>query len=283
MNGIVLVIGGTGKTGSRLVTRLVQEGWRVRCASRSGKAPAGAEGIVFDWFDDSSHAAALAGVDRVYLVAPVGSNDPLAAMLPFLERAIERRVRRFVLLSSSLLEEGGPAMGQVHAFLHQNAPEWTVLRPSWFMENFSENQHSVTICAEDAIYSATGDGLVPFVAAADIAEVALRALINEVSFDSDMVLTGPEAMTYDTAAATIGAACGRPIRHICLSGEEMTARFESIGVPGDYAAMLAGLDLAIAAGAEARTTTVVEDVTGRSGMTLAAFAAENAGAWAKPA
>ena len=123
MSGIVLVIGGTGKTGGRLIERLGEEGWAARCASRSAKALPGAEGVAFDWCDPQGHDAALAGVESIYLVAPVGSNDPIEVMEPFIERAIAQGVRRLVLLSSSLIEEGGPAMGAVHALLHRRAPE----------------------------------------------------------------------------------------------------------------------------------------------------------------
>lgn len=279
MSGIVLITGGTGKTGGRLIQRLGEEGWTARCASRSTKAPTGVEGVTFDWYDAQGHDAALAGVERIYLVAPVGSNDPVDVMEPFVERAISQGVRRFVLLSSSLIEEGGPAMGAVHALLHRRAPEWAVLRPSWFMENFSIGQHAATIRDEDAIYSATDDGLVPFIAVDDIAEVAFRALTNEKAADNGLVITGPAALSYNDAAAIIGAARGRPLRHVRLTVEELIARFQVFGMARNYAAMLAGLDRAIAAGAEARTTQVVAQLTRRAPVSLDFFATRNAGLW----
>jgi ergot alkaloid biosynthesis protein len=278
MSDTILVTGGTGKTGGRLIRRLVEQGWTARCASRSGKAAAGVDGVTFDWFDAKGHAAALAGVKRVYLIAPLGSNNPIEVMQPFIELAITRGVRRFALLSSSAIEEGGPAMGAVHALLRRIAPEWAVLRPSWFMENFVE-AHLATIRDQDEIYSATDDGQVPFVAADDIAEVALRALTNDKAVNDGLVITGPKALSYGEAAAIIGAARGRPVRHVRLTGEQLTARFESFGIAHDYAAMLAGLDRAIAGGAEARTTAVVKQLTGRGAMSLEDFAARNATVW----
>jgi uncharacterized protein YbjT (DUF2867 family) len=199
-------------------------------------------------------------------------------MQPFIELAIAQGVRRFVLLSSSAIEKGGPAMGVVHALLHSIAPEWAVLRPSWFMENFVEG-HLATIRDQDAIYSATDDGLVPFIAADDIAEVAFRALTNNEALNNDLVITGPKALSYGEAAAIIGKARGRAVRHARLNGEELTARFESFGVAHDYAAMLAGLDRAIAGGAEARTTPVVAQLTGHGPISLEDFAARNAAEW----
>jgi uncharacterized protein YbjT (DUF2867 family) len=146
------------------------------------------------------------------------------------------------------------------------------------MDNFVES-HVATIRDEDAIYSATDDGRVPFVAADDIAEVALRALTNDEVVNNDLVITGPEALSYGEAAGIIGTARGRPVRHVRLSGDELTARFESFGVAHDYAAMLVGLDRAIAGGAEARTTSVVAQLTGRAPLSLEEFAARNADAW----
>lgn len=279
MTGKVLVLGGTGKTGAPLVRRLIEEGHGVKCASRSGAAPEGAEACRFDWHATDGHGAALDGVGSIYLIAPLGAPDPLQAMQPFIETAIDRGVGRFVLLSSSLLEEGGPAMGMVHAFLRQCAPQWAVLRPSWFMQNFVIDPHLASIQSEGAIYSATDDGLVPFIAAEDIAEVALHALTDAEPTANDLLITGPEAISYDRVAATVSEVAGRAVRHVRLTAEQLAARFEAAGIPSEYATMLAGLDRAIAAGAEARTTDIVEKVTGRPPMSFDSFARAHAGQW----
>lgn len=279
MSGAVLVIGGTGKTGARLTRRLVEAGYAPRVASRTGKPASGAPGVVFDWFEEDTHAMALQGVERVYLVAPVGSNDPLPVMEPFIERALSRGVGRFVLLSSSLLEDGGPAMGQVHRFLRARAPEWAALRPSWFMHNFINPPHIDTIREEGAIYSATDDGLVPFISADDIAEVGFRALTDPEPANDGLVINGPDLLTYDDVAARISRASGRLVRHVRTTAAELAARFEAFGLAPDYAAMLAGLDRAIAGGADARTTDTVRRVTGREPARFVDFAAANASAW----
>lgn len=277
--GTILVTGGTGKTGGRLAARLVEAGARVRVGSRSGAAPAGAEAARFDWFSPEGHDAALEGIERAYLVAPIGAADPIEVMEPFVERAIGRGVRRFVLLSSSLIEEGGPAMGAVHALLRARAPEWAVLRPSWFMENFTIDPHLASIRGEDAIYSATDDGQAPFIAADDIAAVASRALTSERSIDDGVILTGPEAISYAQVAEAIGAARGKAVRHISLDAEALAARLAQFGIPEPFAAMLAGLDRAIAQGAEARTTDAVRDMAGHVPRTFGEFASDNAPLW----
>ncbi|EPX56398.1 hypothetical protein D187_007740 [Cystobacter fuscus DSM 2262] len=277
----ILVTGGTGKTGGRVVRRLKELGWPVRLASRSGSAPEGVEAVRFDWNQPESHAQALSGVERVYLVAPVGDTDPLPLMSAFVERARAAGVRRFVLLSASSLPEGGPAMGGVHRLLRETAPEWTVLRPSWFMQNFSEGQHQATLSDEGALYSATGEGRVPFIDADDIAEVGVRALIDEKAHNTAHLITGPRALTYGEAANIIGAALGRPLRHVNLTEEALAERWSRLGLTRDYAALLASMDGAIARGAEDRTTATVEQVTGRPPRDLVDFARASVSAWRK--
>jgi ergot alkaloid biosynthesis protein len=279
MSGLTLVTGSTGKTGAHLVEKLVEGGWPVRAANRSGTAGAGTEGVVFDWNEATGHAAALEGVDRVFLLAPTGSSAPLEVMAPFIELALARGVRRFVLLSSSQLDEGGPAMGAVHALLHRRAPEWAVLQPSWFMENFTVDPHLASIRSEDAIYSATDDGLVPFLSVEDIAAVALRTLTDAHPANAGLVLTGPRLLTYDDVAATIGEARHRPVRHLRLTAHELAARHERFGIPAGFAALLAGLDRAIASGREARTTPVVAQMLGREALSFEAFAGTRGALW----
>lgn len=170
-------------------------------------------------------------------------------------------------------------MGAVHALLRARAPEWTVLRPSWFMENFTIDPHLASIRGEDAIYSATDDGRVPFIAADDIAAVASSALTSERSINDGVVLTGPHAISYAEVAETIGAARGKSVRHISLDADALAARLARFGIPEPFAAMLAGLDRAITQGAEARTTDAVRDIAGHGPRTFEAFTSDNAGLW----
>ena len=276
MNPLVLVTGGTGKTGRRLVSRLREHGIECRTAARGVTA---AEGAAFDWTRRETWARALKNASAVYLVAPAVDGDPAQIVIDFARLALEQGVPRFVLLSASLLPAGGPAMGQMHQWLQANAPEWTVLRPSWFMQNFSEGQHLATIRAENKIYSATGNGRVPFISADDIAAAAMVALTRETSFNNDFILTGSQLLTYDDVAERIGNAIGRTISHCRLSADELAARYESLGLSSTHARMLSAMDSAIAAGAEDRITTCIDDLTGRPPINFDAFVENNARRW----
>lgn len=259
MDDFILVTGATGKTGLALVEQLNGADVDVRAATRS---PYAAGQVRFEWQDRSTHRSALNGVTGVYLVAPTDANEHLPIMRPFLEDALEAGVQRFVLLSASILDETCPLMGEVHAWLAAHAPHWTVLRPSWFMQNFV-TQHLPGILGDDAIYSATQDGRVPFIDAADIAAVAARALTcPDFASGEAPILTGPETLSYDDAAAAISDVAGRAVRHEKLTADEMKGRFESFGIPADFAAVLASLDTMIAQGAEDRVTHEVERLTG---------------------
>jgi len=184
-------------------------------------------------------------------------------MKAFIDLAVEEGVTRFVLLSASLLEVGdGPMLSQVSKYISSIGIEWAVLRPTWFMEDFSEMQHMPTIRDEDKIVTATGDGKVPFVASDDIAAVAFRALTDEVPHNTDHLIFGPELLSYDEVAAILTRRLERKIIHVKTTEDELAAGMTSF-LPEEYARLLAQLDTAIKNGAEERLNSVVLDVAGR--------------------
>ncbi|MFH7594591.1 NAD(P)H-binding protein [Streptomyces racemochromogenes] len=261
--GTTLVTGATGTTGSRTCAQLTAAGHAVKAASRRATPVPGAEAVAFDWYDAATHDAALAGADRVYVVPPVGDPDPAAVVLPFLRRARAAGVRRAVLLSASSVPQGGPAVGKVHEALPGIFDEWAVLRPSWFMQNFTgRHLHAHSIRTEGVIRTATGTGRVGFVDAEDIAAVAVRTLTGLRAPNTGLVLTGPEALGYDDVATVVAEVTGRPVVHRSLPREELTSRLAAL-MPERFATLLADMDEAIAEGAEDRVTDTVRSVTGR--------------------
>ena len=276
MSETILVTGGTGKTGRRVVERLRNRGLSPRIASRNPKLE---HTVRFDWKDHSTFEAALDGVKAIYLVAPTDDFDTIGAMQPALEAALKVGVARFVLLSASSLDENGPMMGAVHAWLRQNAREWSVLRPSWFMQNLSEGQHLDPIRSEASLYSATEDGQIGFIDADDIASCAATLLAAPSIQNTDHILTGPEAISYDDVAAAFSRHLGRPITHHRLTAEEIADRFRVIGLPEAYADTLAAMDTAIAGGSEDRITDNVLAITGKMPTSIDAFIQRNIGVW----
>lgn len=275
MAGDLLVTGGTGTVGSRTVAALRTAGIAPRIAART---PHGDDQVRFDYGDASTFQAAFEGIGAVFLVAPSGVADMLTAMRPFLEAAVSGGVERFVLLSAAAIPEGGPLMGAVHAYLHERAPSYAALQPSWFMQNFTGGIPYPTIATENAVISATGDGRVAFVDAVDIAAVAARAL-RDRELTGGLVITGPRAISYDEAAEEISRAAGRRITHRKLTPGELATTLIGRGMPEPYARGLAAMDVEISRGSEDRTSDVVKRVTGCAPRSFENFAADHASAW----
>ncbi|MET0236520.1 MAG: NmrA family NAD(P)-binding protein [Kibdelosporangium sp.] len=265
----VLVIGGTGTTGSRVATMV---GDKARIATRK---PSAASHVRFDWTDPGTYGPALAGVDRVYLVAPIGVAAPVPIVEPFLHQASTLGVRRVVLLSSSAVDPDS-TLGALHQSVRTLISEWTVLRPSWFMQNFTGDHALATgIRSRGEIVTATGEGRVPFIDATDIAAVATHALLDSVPHNAEHILTGPEALTYTEAAAIITEVTGHPTRHRTVSPADLTTRLVEAGLPAPFADILAALDTGIRHGSEDRVTTTVHDITGRPARSFRDFIAAN--------
>jgi len=131
----ILITGGTGKTGSQLARLLDIAKIPVLIASRSGSVPTPFEGVKFDWFDESTYKNAFdarSDIDKVYLVLP-SVFDPKPIAKSFIDYAISKGVKRFVLLSASGFEKGSDGNGKAHEYLAESGADYVVLRPTWFI------------------------------------------------------------------------------------------------------------------------------------------------------
>ncbi|KAG6833044.1 hypothetical protein H0H87_012055 [Tephrocybe sp. NHM501043] len=132
----ILLTGGTGKTGLPTARRLHSTGHSVLLACRSGKAPEPFRSVIFNWFDSTTFENPFKAdntIDRVYLICPNTFQDTLELMKPFIELAISKGVKRFVLLSSTVMVRGSPHAGRVHEYIEDRGVDWAVVRPTWFM------------------------------------------------------------------------------------------------------------------------------------------------------
>ncbi|KAI1214328.1 putative ergot alkaloid A [Annulohypoxylon truncatum] len=285
----ILLLGGRGKTASRISSLIHDAHLPFLVASRSTNPNSPYQQAAFDWTKADTYenpftkasAEGMAPISEVYLVPPP-IFDLAPPMIRFVDFARKRNVKKFVLLSASTIEKGGPAMGQVHEYLDSlKNVEYTVLRPTWFMENFSDAHElqTISIKNESKIYSATGDGKIPFVSADDIARVAFRALTDQTSRNTDHIILGPELLTYDNVATVLTSVLRRKITHVNLSKGELVKRLESTGMPTEDAEMLAEMDIAIKNGAEDRLNHVVEEVTGTLPLSFRDFAVREKEVW----
>lgn len=223
-----LVLGGTGKTGRRIVERLQTAGYPVRVGSRGGRPP-------FDWHDPQTWRAALKQVGAVYLsyypdLAVPGAVDTVRA---FAATAKANGVRRLVLLSGRGEEEAQRAEGVIQ----RSGVEWTILRCSWFAQNFSENFLADAIRGGELVLP-VGDVAEPFVDAEDIADVAFAALTREGHAGQLYELTGPRLLTFTEAVGEISAALGCEIRYREISTEEYLSALAGQGLADDFVWLL---------------------------------------------
>ncbi|KAF8965090.1 hypothetical protein BDZ97DRAFT_1659434 [Flammula alnicola] len=246
-----LITGGTGKTGLALAKLLHAANRPVLITSRAGKAPEPFKAVKFDWFDKTTYENPFNAdpkIDRVYIIVP-GIFDVLSYLGPFIDLAVSKGVKRFVLLSTSQLEPGDGPLGKVHQYLLDIGVDYAVLRPTWFQENFAVN-FEISIREHNQIISGTGEGRIPFVSVADVAQAAFEALTAEKSPNKDLLVLGPDLYSYDEAAKLLSSILGREITHKKNSIEETAKMFAGLGLGPEYVNFLANLEANIAKGKE---------------------------------
>ena len=270
----VLVLGGTGKTGSRVAGRLSAHGARVRTAARSGAD------VHFDWDNRATWEEALSGATGLYLVSPILRIDFAELVGQFLDRAERAGVRHVTCLSAYGMEyvPAEVALRAVELDLAaRGSLASTVIRPAWFMEDFSE---TFLQPVNGEIVVPVGDGTEAFVSVEDIAAVAAVTLTEpEKHAGRAYALTGPQALTMAEAAEMISAAAGRTITYRDTDREQWIAAMVSSGMPAEYAQVLRSLTATLASGNGARPNSDVLDVIGTAPVTFAEFAAKTAPAW----
>src|SRR5260370_30749203 len=272
---LILVLGATGKTGSRVANNLATGGLAVRTAARSGAD------VRFDWGERGTYAPALVGVDRVYLLGPVMRTDFAGQVTMFLDRAEAAGVRHITYLSAYGIDAAPPEMAMRSVeldLLGRQGLTHAILRPAWFMQNFSE---TFLKPIGGAIVVPTGDGAEAFIDVEDIAAVASATLADpEAHAGAQYALTGPEALTLTEAAKIISDVSGHAIAYIDIDRDEWVVGAVAGGVPVEYGAVLRMLTETIASGYGSRPNSDVEKATGAAPTSFADFALRTASAWA---
>jgi len=268
---IALVLGGTGKTGRRVAERLKASGHEVRVGSRSA-VPS------FDWDNEKSWDAALKGVTAAYItyapdLAMPGAPDAIQA---FVDLAKRRGVKRLVLLSG----RGETEAQACERIVQSVGLEWTVVRASWFNQNFSEGAF-IDMVLSGAITLPAGNQAEPFVDADDIADVAVSALTEDHHNGQIYEVTGPRLMTIADIAADLSRATGREIAYVDVPHDAFVSEVESSGAPKDVVWMLDYLFATVLDGRNAHLTDGIQRALGRPPKDFADYARDVArsGAW----
>ena len=262
----ILVLGGTGKTGRRIVERLTARGIPTRVGARSGELP-------FDWDDRDTWAPVLQGVGSVYVAhyldAIPGTEEVIGS---FAELAVANGIPRLVHLSGR---------GEVSAELAEEAvretgAEVTTLRSTWFSQNFSESYFLDGVLAGEVALPA-GNTPEPFVDADDIADVAVAALTEDGHVGETYELTGPRLLTFADAVAEIAQATGREIGYMPVSIEDFADGLKKQAVPDEWIELLIYLFQEVLDGRNAHLADGVQRALGREPKDFAHYARDAAG------
>lgn len=268
----ILVIGGTGKTGRKVVAGLQAHGQNVRIGSRNG-SPA------FDWDDPATYPAALAGIDKVYIVyyPDLAVPGALEAVRALTEAAKQAGVKKAVLLSG----KGEREAERCERVVAESGLDYTLVRASWFSQNFSESFLLDPILAGH-IALPMPEAQIPFVDTGDIAEVVVQALLDDAHNGKTYEITGPQALTFAEVIAKIATATGRKLQYQAISQDAYNAAMQAAGVPGDYIWLFDYLFREVLGKPENQVVTNdVEKVLGRPATDFATYARETArtGVW----
>lgn len=258
---LALVLGGTGKTGRRVVDRLRARNVPVRVGSRSAELP-------FDWGDRSTWAPVLRGTSSVYVsyfpdLAAPGASASIGA---FTRLALDAGTQRLVLLSG----RGETEAERCEQVVQGSRANWTIVRCSIFMQNFSESFLLGPVLAGDIVFPA--DGIPePFIDADDIADVAVAALTEDGHAGQLYELTGPRLLTFAEAVEAIAQASGRQLRYTPVSLNDYAAALKGQDLPDDFVEVLRQVLSEILDGRNAKLTDGVHRALGREPRDFAEY------------
>lgn len=276
----ILVTGASGSLGRAAVTTLTAKGFRVRAASRHPQPSAHpvVQAVPFDYTDAASHQPALAGVDGVLLIAPPLDVESPAKLIPVIDRAKALGVSHIVLNSALGVDADEQApLRRIERHLLASGVGCTILRPNFFMENFTTG-FLAPMVREGSIFLAAADGKTSFISTRDIAAVAAEAFGGGHS-GREYNLTGPDALDHNEVARLISQAAGRTVSYHAITEEEMLHGAMKSGLPESAAQFMGLLYSVVRNGWAAGVTDDVQRVTGHPPISFAEFARQSAAAW----
>ncbi|MFD1602419.1 NmrA family transcriptional regulator [Flavobacterium artemisiae] len=268
----ILVIGGNGKTGRRVAQLLAKkENVKISIGSRTADIP-------FDWENPETWSPVLKNIDSVYITFQPDLAIPSApeTIQKFTLLATKLGVEKMVLLSGR-----GEKEAQVcEEIVKATAQKWTIVRASWFNQNFSESFFLEPILA-GFVALPKADVLEPFVDADDIAEVVTEALLNEKHNGQTYELTGPRLLTFKNAVAEIAKITEKEIIFQSLELDEYLNMLRKYQIPEDEIWLINYLFAEVLDGRNSIITNDIEKVLGRKAADFSAYVQKTAksGIW----
>lgn len=267
----ILVLGANGKTGGRIVQRLTTLGWPVLGASRSTTPR-------FDWDDSTTWGPVLQNIHSVYISFQPDLAMPGAVKTieQFATAAVKSGVKKMVLLSGRGEEEAQ----ECEKVIKEAIDDWTIIRASWFSQNFSEGNFLEPVLAGHVALPA-GNVKEPFIDTDDIADVAVAALTEEGHSGQLYEVTGPRLLSFKEAIEEIGQATGKKIRYEQVSSKEYAAMLKEYGLPEDLISLITYLFGEVLDGRNTSVTDGVQRALGRKPTDFSEYVKKSAatGVW----
>lgn len=268
----IVVIGGTGKTGSRVVKNLTTSGYNVRVVGQKTN-PA------LDWENPETYSAVLEGMDRAYIVyypdlAVPGSRDAITALT---EKAKAAGLKKVVLLSG----KGETEAEACEEIVANSGLDYTLVRASWFNQNFSEGAF-IDFVLDGVVALPMPEARIPFVDANDIADVVSKVLVDDSYNGQTITVTGPEMRTFEEVVGIMAKTTDRPLQYVPISIEEFKDGMRNAGLPDSYVSLFGYLFKEVLGNPDNQEISYdVEKVLGRKAIDFTEYAAKVAamGTW----
>ncbi len=284
MNSSILVIGATGNLGSEVTRQLAAKGFKVRSgvlnpARYQAPAPQ-VEAVRFDFDDPTSYAEALDGVEKLFLIARLLDPEAPVVLAPVIQAAKQAGIKQIVFTSALGVDQNEQApLRKVERQLETAGIPHTILRPNFYLENFSSGFIAPMIQTANGIFVASEDAATSFISVVDVAAVAVAALTEQGHAGKAYNLTGPAGLDHAEVAAIISEVSGRQITYQPIPEEAMRQGALDNGLPAPNVDYLAVLYQVTRAGYLAESTDDVEKALNRAPVGFDEFARQNRAAW----
>lgn len=281
----ILVTGATGNVGREVVRALRAKGIPVRVGDRRpGRAEAehggDVEAVALDFDRPETFGPAVDGARGLFLMRPPAIANVRDTLLPLVDAAAARGVAQVVFLSVAGADTN-PLIPHhaVEAHLRASRLAWTLLRPGFFAQNLGD-AYRRDVAEDDRLYVPAGGGAAAFVDVRDVAEVAAIAFAEpDAHRGRAWTLTGPAAVTFAEAAATLSSTLDRPIRYVPASVLGYTRHLRARGMALAQIAVQTVLHVGLRFGQGAAVDPTLGALLGRPPRTLGDYVRDHAGLW----
>jgi NAD(P)H dehydrogenase (quinone) len=271
----IVVTGATGHFGRLAIEALLSRGVpadRIVAVGRSVEKiqDLAERGVVVkkaSYDDPESLRAAFAGADKLLFVSGSEVGQRIAQHRNVIAAAKDAGIGKIVYTSAPHADTSPMILAQEHLATERALTESGVpsvfLRNGWYLENYD-----LKGALEHGLYGAAGEGRISIATRAELAEAAAAAIAAD-GIEQQVYELGGEGVTLAELAAEVSRQSGRDVTYTDLAPEKYTEFLVSVGLPEQFAAVLADSDRGAAGGALYTGTEDLERLLGRPATPLA--------------